>query len=111
MPLIPYERLPTTSEHILTMAEREPHFMAAILVVTTGLLGESTLHHHLWQRVERLFAEIAIKGTNESLEMIEGLLLLSGITTSTGKSPVANGQVDMFCRISTKYGPKYGAGT
>lgn len=79
MPLIPYERRPRTSEHILSMSAREPHLMAAILVVTTGLLGEYTLHHHLWQRVERLFAQIAIKGTNESLEMLEGLLLLSGM--------------------------------
>ncbi|KAJ9610625.1 hypothetical protein H2200_005402 [Cladophialophora chaetospira] len=86
MPLIPSERRPTTSEHILIMAGREPHFMAAILVVTTGLLGEHTLHHHLWQRVERLFAEVAIKGTNGSLEMIEGLLLLSEYPPNMGHS-------------------------
>jgi len=84
MPLIPCERIPTTSEHILTIAGREPHFIAAILVVTTGLLGEHTLHHHLWQRVERLFAEVAIRGTNESLEMIEGLLLLSEYPPNMG---------------------------
>ncbi|EXJ71694.1 uncharacterized protein A1O5_05502 [Cladophialophora psammophila CBS 110553] len=86
MPLIPYERRPTTSEHILIMAGREPHFMAAILVVTTGLLGEYTLHRHLWQRVERLFAQVAIKGTDESLEMIEGLLLLSEYPPNMGHS-------------------------
>ncbi|KIW95037.1 uncharacterized protein Z519_03618 [Cladophialophora bantiana CBS 173.52] len=86
MPLIPFERRPTTSEHILTMAGREPHFVAAILVVTTGLLGEYTLHRHLWQRVERLFAQVAIKGTNESLEMIEGLLLLSEYPPNMGHS-------------------------
>ncbi|OQV04997.1 Fungal specific transcription factor domain-containing protein [Cladophialophora immunda] len=86
MPLIPYERRPVTSEQILTMATREPHFMAAILVVATGLLGEYTLHHHLWQRAERLFAQVAIMGTNESLEMIEGLLLLSEYPPNMGHS-------------------------
>lgn len=86
MPLIPYERIPTTSEQILTMAGQAPHFMAAILVVATGLLGEYTRHHHLWQRVERLFAQLAITGTNESLEMIEGLLLLSEYPPNMGHS-------------------------
>jgi hypothetical protein len=85
MPLIPHERKPTTSERILTMAGREPHFMAAILVVTTSLLGDHSLHRLLWQRVERLFAQVAIKGTNDSLEMLEGLLLLSGMRFKTGR--------------------------
>lgn len=110
MPLIPCERIPTTSEHILTTAGREPHFIAAILVVTTGLLGEHTLHHHLWQRVERLFAEVAIRGTNESLEMIEGLLLLSGMGAPTRKFFATNEIVDVTYRISTKYGPHDGSG-
>lgn len=79
MPLIPQERRPKLSEQILAMATREQHLMAAILVVTSGLLGEHTLHHYLWQRVERLFSQVAIRGTNESLDMLEGLLLLSGM--------------------------------
>lgn len=78
MPLIPQERRPKLSEQILAMAGREQHLMAAILVVASGLVGENTLHHYLWQRVERLFAQVAMRGTNESLDMLEGLLLLSG---------------------------------
>lgn len=86
MPLIPYERRPKTSEHILVMASREPHFMAAILVVSAGVLAEHSLHHVLWQRVERLFAQVAIKGTVESLELLEGLLLLSEYPPAVGHS-------------------------
>jgi hypothetical protein len=78
MPLIPYKRMQITPEHILAMASREPHFMAAILVVTASLAGDQVLHDRLWQRVQSLFAEVAIKGANASLEVIEGLILLSG---------------------------------
>ncbi|KIW77639.1 hypothetical protein Z517_07471 [Fonsecaea pedrosoi CBS 271.37] len=110
MPLIPYERRPTTSEQILTMAAREPHFVAAILVVTTGLLGEYTLHHHLWQRVERLFAQVAIMGTNESLEMIEGLLLLSGTTTLVPKSISARAMLKYCAEYPPNMGHSKGLG-
>lgn len=78
MPLIPHERKPKGSREVLTLAACEKYLMAAILVVTSGLLGEHTLHHYLWQRVERLFAQVAMNGTDESLDMLEGLLLLSG---------------------------------
>lgn len=108
MPLIPYERMPTTSEHILNMAGRDPHFTAAILVVTTGLLGEHNLHQLLWRRVERVFAEVAIKGTIESLEMIEGLLLLSGTVIPVCKALADDEIVDIIARVPTKYGPQYG---
>ncbi|KAK6386190.1 hypothetical protein LTS17_001765 [Exophiala oligosperma] len=107
MPLIPYERMPTTSEHILNMAGREPHFTAAILVVTTGLLGEHNLHQLLWRRVERVFAEVAIKGTNESLEMIEGLLLLSGTVIPLFNPFTYSKCVDVFL----EYPPNMGHST
>ncbi|KAI1616029.1 hypothetical protein EDD36DRAFT_483846 [Exophiala viscosa] len=84
MPLIPYERIPITSEHILAMAGREPHFMAAILVVTAALMGDQALHDVLWQRVQRVFADVAIKGADQSLEIIEGLLLLSEYPPNMG---------------------------
>lgn len=107
MPLIPYERMPTTSEHILNMAGREPHFTAAILVVTSGLLGEHNLHQLLWRRVERVFAEVAIKGTNESLEMIEGLLLLSGTVIPLFNPFTYSKCVDVFL----EYPPNMGHST
>jgi hypothetical protein len=78
MPLIPYKRMPVTSEHIIAMARQEPHFMAAILVVTASLKGYQELHKSLWQRVRSLFADVAIIGVNASTEVIEGLILLSG---------------------------------
>lgn len=78
-PLIPYKRMQITPEHILTMAGEEPHFMAAILVVTASLSGDQALHDRLWQRVQSLFAEVAIKGVDASIEVIEGLILLSGM--------------------------------
>lgn len=81
MPLIPHERMQITPEHVLDMARREPHLMAAILVVTASLAGDQTLHDLLWQRVRILFAEVAIEGENASTEVIEAFLLLSGTTT------------------------------
>lgn len=81
MPLIPHERMQITPEHVLTMANREPHLMAAILVVTASLAGDQTLHDLLWQRVRILFAEVAIEGENASTEVVEAFLLLSGTTT------------------------------
>lgn len=86
MPLIPHERKPKGSSEILAMAARDKYLMAAVLVVTSGLLGEHALHHYLWQRVERLFAQVAINGTDESLDMLEGLLLLSGTILSIQRS-------------------------
>lgn len=86
MPLIPNERFPRTPEQILAMAAREPHFMAAILVVAAGLLGEYALHRLLWQRVERLFSQVAIRGEIESLELLEALLLLSEFPPNMGYS-------------------------
>lgn len=78
-PLIPYKRMQITPEHILKMAGEEPHFMAAILVVTASLAGDQALHGRLWKRVQSLFAEVAIKGVDASIEVIEGLILLSGM--------------------------------
>lgn len=78
-PLIPYKRMQVTLEDVLKMAGEEPHFMAAILVVTASLAGDQALHDRLWQRVQSLFAEVAIKGVYASIEVIEGLILLSGM--------------------------------
>lgn len=78
MPLIPYDRIPITPDQLVSTAAREPYFMSAILVVTAGLTGELTLHRKLWQRVQGLFAEVALQGTGASVDTVEGLLLLSG---------------------------------
>jgi hypothetical protein len=78
MPLIPYKRMHITPEQILAKACLEPHFIAAILVITASLSGDQALHDRLWQRVQSLFADVAIKGADASLEVIEGLILLSG---------------------------------
>lgn len=78
-PLMPYKRMQITPEHVLKMAGEERHFMAAILVVTASLAGYQALHERLWQRVQSIFAEVAIKGLDASKEIIEGLILLSGM--------------------------------
>lgn len=105
MPLIPYKRMQITPEHILAMASREPHFMAAILVVTASLAGNQALHDRLWQRVQGLFAEVAMKGSNASLEVMEGLILLSG---TKKKNLLQVVEVDLACpRISAKHGSQH----
>ena len=81
MPLIPHARIPIAPEQVLAMASREMHFMAAILVVTAALAGNQDLHDRLWPRVQSLFAEVAVVGANASMEVIEGLILLSGKLT------------------------------
>lgn len=105
MPLIPYERIPITPEHVVSMAGREPHFMAAALVITAALSGDQALHDLLWQRVQRVFAEVAINGTNESLEVIEGLLLLSGAYDVDHLLRVW--ESDILDRISPKHGSQH----
>lgn len=62
MPLIPHERMQINPEQVLTMATREPHLMAAILVVTASLAGNQTLHELLWQRVRILLRRLQSKG-------------------------------------------------
>ncbi|KAL3463136.1 hypothetical protein BJX64DRAFT_257665 [Aspergillus heterothallicus] len=84
IPMVPYKRRQTTPEHILTMAGREPHFMSAILVVTASIAGDQALHDRLWQRVQSLFAEVAIKGETASIQVIEGLILLSEYPPNMG---------------------------
>ena len=78
MPLIPCKRIKTTPEHIQARASQEPHFMAAILVVSASLVGDQALHDRVWQRPQVLFAEVTMKGSDASLEVIEGLIILSG---------------------------------
>lgn len=78
MPLIPYKRMPVATEDILVMAHREPHLMAAILVITASLENNRSLHDMLWKRVQSAFAEVAIMGADAPFEVMEGLLLLSG---------------------------------
>lgn len=78
MPVIPYNRMPISSEGVLSMANQEPHFFSAILVVTTSLLGYQDLHDILWRRVQILFSDVVMKGKGASVGAIEGLILLSG---------------------------------
>ncbi|KAM6478049.1 hypothetical protein HDV62DRAFT_383120 [Trichoderma sp. SZMC 28011] len=84
LPFMSYRRACTTKQHVLAMSNREPYFMAAILVVTAFLTGDQALHNSLWQRVQCLFSEVAIKGTNASVEVIEGLILLSEYPPNMG---------------------------
>jgi hypothetical protein len=79
MPLIPHERRPKTPEQVLSLAAQDKYLVAAIVVVASNLMGEPSLHLHLWRRVERLFAQVTIQGVDESLDLLEGLLLLSGL--------------------------------
>lgn len=101
MPLIPYKRMPITPEDIIYMANREPHLMAAIAVVTASLESDRSLHDMLWKRVQSVFAEVAIMGADAPLEVMEGLLLLSGETNPHARY----GHSLRLCRIPAKHGP------
>ncbi|KAL1412259.1 hypothetical protein Q8F55_000002 [Vanrija albida] len=85
MPLIPYDRIPITPDQLVSLGAKEPYLMSAILVVTAGLTGELTLHRKLWQRVQTLFAEVALQGTGASIDTVEGLLLLSEYPPNMGQ--------------------------
>jgi hypothetical protein len=82
MPVMPYTRIPITQDQLVAMASREPYLISAAVVVTAALTGDQALHLRLWQRVQNLFAEIAIQGANASIDAVEGLLLLSGTLMS-----------------------------
>lgn len=104
LPLIPYKRMPITPEHILAMARSEPHFMAAILVVASSLAGDQALHDILWQRVQSFFAEVALTGANASIEVIEGLILLSGMNLKNRGPLEINAD---YIRISARHGSRH----
>ena len=101
MPLIPHARIPITPEDTFAMASREVHFMAAILVVSASLVGDQALHEILWPRVKSLFAEVAVMGSHVSVDVIEGLILLSCKFKAILQVAEVN---DTHARIPAKHG-------